>query len=387
MAHSEIRALTGLRGVAAVYVMVYHFAAIGPGVAVPPLSAQQFLHHGYLSLDLFFVLSGFVMALTYHDTFAGRLRSGPRGRWGAFTVFLGHRVARLYPLYIVLTLVSAAVRGSGLIHSKPIPDFGATFAANILMVQSWTASPSLVSTAWSVSSEWGAYVALPVLLAVCVGGGRWLAWLAGLLAACVVVLLATTTAFGVPFDERSGQLDIFHTTLATSLRCLAEFCLGLLTYRVYRTSSAARLQAFARASPAVFAAMVGACLWPDLDLLWVAMAPLLILGLAQDRGVVAGVLAGARAHRLGVLSYAIYLVAPNATKAAIAGGSALAARGVPFAHAIVFALLGALVVFVAHFAHELIERPGRRWLRRRFDQFEWTRDARPRPMLQRSTGR
>ena len=58
---SEIRSLTGLRGVAAVLVLFYH--AMSRGTGFQPL--DRIIHHGYISVDLFFVLSGFVMAMTY----------------------------------------------------------------------------------------------------------------------------------------------------------------------------------------------------------------------------------------------------------------------------------------------------------------------------------
>ncbi len=376
MAHSEIRSLTGLRGAAAVYVMVYHFAAIEPDAIVAPLSGWMFLHHGYLSLDLFFVLSGFVIALTYHDAFTNRARFGAHGQCGVFAVFLGHRLARLYPLYIILTLLSAAIRLAGV--GKPVADFGSAFVANVLMMQAWISCDSLVGTAWSISSEWEAYLALPVLLVVCVSGARWLAGLAGALAASVLVLLATTTLFGAPPGDSAGPLDLYLTTLTTSLRCLSEFCLGLLTYRLYKALSAAHLRKLAWTSPVVLAAMVGTCLWPDLDLVWVALVPVLILGLAADQGVVAGVLGSKPVHQLGVLSYAIYLLAPNMTKfLTIVGSPALEGR-VPFGHAIVFTLASASIVMMAYFAHRWIERPGRQWLQHRLNRFEWTRDTMPR---------
>src|SRR5947209_6333252 len=64
--NKEIKTLTGLRGVAATVVMLYHFS----------YSEQMnsfLIGRGYLAVDLFFVLSGFVMALSYGHLFAGRI--------------------------------------------------------------------------------------------------------------------------------------------------------------------------------------------------------------------------------------------------------------------------------------------------------------------------
>lgn len=374
MARQEIRSLTGLRGLAAVFVMLYHFTGAGRSSDEPMLSGPQFLSHGYLSVDLFFVLSGFVMALTYRRMFVEASRTGVRGTLVALPVFLGHRIARIYPLYIVMTLLAAVVHAFGVGHADPIPNFVTTLVANVFMVQAWGLAQSIVWPAWSISTEWGSYLVFPLLLALCVTGTRVLAWVVGLAAAAALVLLATTDAFGGPFEDRMGQLDIWqHTSIAPLLRCVAGFVFGLLTYRVYRRASASLLRALAAVSPLVLAMMVASCLWPDTDLVWVALVPLLILGLATDRGFVAQALGWAPLHQLGVLSYAVYLVHPRLTKLATAGGAALKARDIPFANAIAVLVAVTLVITAAYMAHRLVEVPGRRWLRRGFDRFTRTR--------------
>jgi peptidoglycan/LPS O-acetylase OafA/YrhL len=73
--------LDALRGVAAIAVMAFHYAALLGGNVFP---------HGYLAVDFFFVLSGFVLAFAYQD----RLEKG----WSTGS-FLLTRLARLYPLY------------------------------------------------------------------------------------------------------------------------------------------------------------------------------------------------------------------------------------------------------------------------------------------------
>ena len=67
-AGAENRALTGLRGCAALLVCVHHLVL---HIGAPPSPAQAFALRGYLMVDLFFVLSGFVMALAYEGWFAG----------------------------------------------------------------------------------------------------------------------------------------------------------------------------------------------------------------------------------------------------------------------------------------------------------------------------
>jgi len=94
--------LDGIRGVAAISVMVYHAAALIVPVRLPG---------SYLAVDLFFMLSGFVLTHAYADRLAGGLG------WRAFLVA---RLVRLYPLYIVGTmfgvLVVTAVLIAGMGH-------------------------------------------------------------------------------------------------------------------------------------------------------------------------------------------------------------------------------------------------------------------------------
>jgi len=94
--------LDGLRGVAAIAVMVYHAAALFVPVRLPG---------SYLAVDLFFMLSGFVLTHAYADRLAEGLS------WRAFLVA---RLVRLYPLYIAGTmfgvLVVTAVLIAGMGH-------------------------------------------------------------------------------------------------------------------------------------------------------------------------------------------------------------------------------------------------------------------------------
>lgn len=96
--HYEI--LNGLRGVAAIMVIFYH---IFEGFATSPI--DQKFNHGYLAVDFFFVLSGFVIAYAYDD------------RWGKMTLknFFKRRLIRLHPMIVlgvVLGVITFIIQGS-----------------------------------------------------------------------------------------------------------------------------------------------------------------------------------------------------------------------------------------------------------------------------------
>jgi peptidoglycan/LPS O-acetylase OafA/YrhL len=86
---AEILALTGLRAVAAYWVVAFHF--VRADSRVPVLSAV--IGDGYIAVDLFFVLSGFVLAERYAET--------SLSLWPERRTFWKRRLARVYPLYIV----------------------------------------------------------------------------------------------------------------------------------------------------------------------------------------------------------------------------------------------------------------------------------------------
>ena len=99
--------LDGLRGVAAVLVVAYHLFETYYGGA-----SNQPINHGYLAVDFFFVLSGFVIGYAYDDRWAPSPQSygqSPSGR-GAFMStwsFFKRRLIRLHPMVIFGTLFGA----------------------------------------------------------------------------------------------------------------------------------------------------------------------------------------------------------------------------------------------------------------------------------------
>ena len=89
--------LDGLRGVASLMVVVFHlFEAYSGGSP-----HKQIINHGYLAVDFFFLLSGFVIAYAYDDRWAGM------GQWD----FYKRRLVRLQPMIVMGGLIGAALVG------------------------------------------------------------------------------------------------------------------------------------------------------------------------------------------------------------------------------------------------------------------------------------
>ena len=98
--HYEI--LDGLRGVAAFMVVIFHtFEAYANDNRF-----TQKINHGYLAVDFFFLLSGFVVAYAYDDRWAdtSKARGGRMTQWE----FYKRRLIRLQPMVIMGNLIGAA---------------------------------------------------------------------------------------------------------------------------------------------------------------------------------------------------------------------------------------------------------------------------------------
>lgn len=103
--------LDGLRGVAAMLVIWYHFFE---GFATSP--TDQMMNHGYLAVDFFFVLSGFVIGYAYDKRWQnGQITAGR---------FMLRRVIRLHPMVVLSVLFGAVaylIQGSVKWDGTPVP--------------------------------------------------------------------------------------------------------------------------------------------------------------------------------------------------------------------------------------------------------------------------
>ena len=333
---TEIRSLTSLRGLAALWVFLFHLAAEQPdtfGGAGRILAIGR----GYIAVDLFFVLSGFVMALTYRGLF----RDTPFS--AAYPRFLWRRIARIMPLNAVIVLAIAAavwfVPGS-------LPgNFGEakhpwTVLANLFLVQDWGLAPSIDKPAWSVSVEMALYLIYPLLLAL--AWSRRL-WAAPALIGCAALAWLAGQGQGVVSQGLvSGDF----------IRGLAGFYFGLLCFRLFAAPAARKVAG--QAELAIVAAFWALFVWSPSDLWPILLCPALVFSLATEQGLVGRVLKAGPLHYLGQISYSIYLT-HDCVIAAVGGlpiGSGALRAG----------LAAALTLLLSAATYHGIERPARRWI-------------------------
>ncbi len=224
--------LDALRGVAALIVIVYH---IFEGFATS--SVDQVINHGYLAVDFFFMLSGFVIGHAYD----GRMNSGRMGVGG----FLRRRLIRLHPMLLLgvaLGLVAFVIQGCVQWDGTPV-DWHWTLAATILAIFFIPAYPGagydvrgngelfpLNGPAWSLFFEYIGSIAYAILL-------RKLSTKA---LACVVMVSAIClTLFAVGNLSGGYHLGVGWSLgqwnfLGGMLRLGFAFSIGLLIARLYR---------------------------------------------------------------------------------------------------------------------------------------------------------
>ncbi len=289
--------LTGLRGFAALMVLLYHIRSAMGGFL--PDRVIAVLGEGYLAVDLFFVLSGFVLWWTYGAEFRDQgIRAAPR--------FIIRRFARIFPLHLAI-LSAMLLFAVALLVSGRDPGAHYSFAelpAHYLLVQNWGFGNGLTwnDPAWSISTEWAAYLLLAV-------AGSWLTRLRIGAWSFPVLILVMAATLGWWFAA-TGRTSIGNDIPATGLlRCLVEFGMGIIlcqwwTAQREQSHGAAIIYGTALGFAGIGALLLAAAAQPAaIPLIMTAIVILALQASAAPRPL----LSGRIAQWLGDISYAVYL--------------------------------------------------------------------------------
>jgi peptidoglycan/LPS O-acetylase OafA/YrhL len=351
-----IASLVGIRGVLALVVVAVHLAPFASAMMPPTTPAwTAFWHHGYVALDMFFVLSGFVISSGYRKVFA----SWP-GR-AAFGKFLWARLSRFYPIHLVVlaVMVAAVLLSRAVGHEIPHGgNLGWDLIRQITLTSGWGGAHALTwnGPVWSLSAEWACYLVLPVLLPLVLRLRTPSACVAGYLVACAIPLVAYSF---IGFDDASITYEM------PLPRAFGAFLAGCALCQLTHTASRIPARLGRITGPLVVASLATITLLAMSGLPSMLSLPvigLIVPALAQERGAVNAFLA----HRWTVLggeySVALFLVHVPWILAA----SLLINPGTfPGAWGIAGTLLLALGSFVlAWIAYHAVERPAQRWMRK-----------------------
>jgi peptidoglycan/LPS O-acetylase OafA/YrhL len=224
---SHYAILDGLRGVAAVIVVAFHIFETFTGGN----HLKQIINHGYLAVDFFFVLSGFVIGYAYDD------------RWEKMTLgdFFKRRLIRLHPM-IIMGMIIGAIGFYFSASGAVFPGISKVPAWEMLLVmligftllpiptsmdiRGWGEMHPLNGPAWSLFFEYVANILYALFIRKF--SNKALSVLV-FLAGCALIHLATTSPNG---DVIGGwSLDLAQGRIGIT-RLMYPFFAGLLLSRI-----------------------------------------------------------------------------------------------------------------------------------------------------------
>ena len=286
--------LDALRGVCAVLVVFYHVLLNNH------VSATAFVRGGYLFVDFFFVLSGFVIAYNY----AGRITDG-----SSFADFVIKRFFRLWPLHLFLLGLYFVVEiGSlsgqpdgaaiGTVSGRTLPDLWRTATLTNAIGMDHQSAWNMPS--WSISAEWWTYIVFGLIVLALPRHFR--AGLLGMVAVGLAVIIANHATMHIQADH-----GVF--------RCLVGFGLGAFLASVW-PRVAPRIAALGPRSfgiaEVVLIAAIAIFVAASRLTAWSFLAPFLftlaVAVFAHERGPVSRLLHHPVFLRAGMLSFSIYMV-------------------------------------------------------------------------------
>lgn len=349
-----IHALTGVRALAAGWVLLFHLQRMLYRLFPDTAVMERFFESGYLGVDLFFILSGFILAYTYQEAFA-------KFDSGAYLRFLKLRVARIYPAHVAVTailavivIISSSLGGGRFAASGDYEPIELVFHATLTHAWGIRDGLSWNGPSWSISCEWFAYLCFPFLAGPLLVVKRSFTALAG---AALILSLMLLALHGLGHTSLDVTFDL------SLIRVAGEFVAGILLCRAFRSGLPDRLPWDAIAVVASIAIVAVTSLWGPLRVT-VFLTAALVLALAHANGPMARLL-GSRPFRYGgEISYSLYM---THTVVLLMSEWVLPAHG--FADASTLLKLtyvgGHLLAFtaVAAAVFHLVENPGRRVIR------------------------
>lgn len=299
--------LTPLRGIAALIVVVFHSNL--QMISFMPINKPHLITSGWLWVDFFFVLSGFILCYVYADNFKNSVNAV--GYWK----YIKARFARVYPLHFVtmiwcLGCALIIIRYGKGFHPfyrdmfDPLSAIPSLFLAQSLGL--YITAP-LNTPSWSLSTEWWMYMVFPLLVPVfhrlgTLGKAIALAAIASLFLFVKYYLGPTN----LPFPGGSPSLDVVADF--GIFRCMAGFLLGMFLFTLYQESAGYNFFRKSWVFALFFFGALTAMQFGVEDILVIAIFPFIILSAAYNTTAVKKILELPFLQRLGDWSFSIYMV-------------------------------------------------------------------------------
>lgn len=202
--HNRYAELDALRGIAALFVVFFHLTMGHP-------EYRAFFRLGTTGVDLFFIISGFVIFMSLQKITKGR-------------EFVVNRVSRLYPTYwAAVTFTFLLMFANAILkHSHDLPDLLVRYLGNLTMFQFYLGIPDLDGPYWTLIIEMIFYIAILILFKI-----NWLKYLNIIgIVFCSAIVLVTHLFYDIPM-VKSIIIGI------PLLHFLPLFFAGTVFYKIY----------------------------------------------------------------------------------------------------------------------------------------------------------
>jgi peptidoglycan/LPS O-acetylase OafA/YrhL len=346
----RLNQLHGLRGICAWWVVFFHSLALMKDSLPGPVAA--FIAHGYLAVDLFFLLSGFVMFLSYHASLAKNFPHSV-GR------FYWNRLTRIYPLHAVMLggylLLFAAFYFLSSSGTAPESYTWTSFFQSVFLVHMWVGGDLTWNVpSWSISSEWFVYLFFPLMAY----GLRKLR--GGVAVHLGIIVLVALLLYLVYAFSGIGSLGAGVSRMAL-VRTFLEFLMGVFIGSLF-VNHKDFLERYRNAALAGFVGLSVLYVYaplPDYSFIPLAFA-LLIAYLSVSSSAIGATLSRPLLVYLGEISYSTYMVHYLVYDLLKAGFMSKSGHVNPMYVWISFAV----VLLMSALLHHIVDTPSQRYFRR-----------------------
>lgn len=301
---TQIASHHAMRGIAATLVVIYHFKDIDQARHLDSMTA--FFGLGYLWVDFFFILSGFILSHVYKQRLTRASSQGIPSIKSAVESFYIARIARIYPLHLFTLFALLALELSAYVfHQNAANAFVdekksvSSFLLNLILVHGWGVFGVPTSwnvPSWSISTEAACYALFPLSILLLKAVRPKLSGIA--------TLSISASFYFLIFKNHASVEDA-----SPLIRCFAGFIGGM------GLSSLASSRNF-KSLPIVFinslqllsmAGVIVTMHYAGAQAIIILLFSVLIISTSTDRGIVATMLSNRILLVLGTLSYSIYL--------------------------------------------------------------------------------
>lgn len=294
----RFKSLDGWRGLAALFVALYHLPFINHIYDLP------FLRNSFLFVDFFFVLSGFVITHAYQN----RLY-----KTQDITLFIKKRIARLWPLHIFVLLLFLGFEflklflyKTGSLTLEAVPFTGEysveSFVSNLLLMQSlgFHSNLSWNYPSWSISAEFYTYIVFALIFLISNKSKMMIQ-----LQYFILILVSFYILY------RNVDLINYATYDFGLFRCIPGFLLGSISYILHIKSNNFKMPLASLIEIAVITATYFFFVYAG-DTKFSLIAPfmfsLVVFVFSFEQGILSKFLQNHRIQNLGKWSYSIYML-------------------------------------------------------------------------------